>query len=80
VGTSPKTGDAERGEDKTSSPQEALPMPHERDQAAGGVDPRPKPVIQQAHKDLQQGQVDTDLHGTPGLDAEHRKKLVNDER
>ena len=34
------------------------------------------PLIEQAHRDLQQGQVDTDLRNTPGLDAARREQLV----
>lgn len=64
------------------APGQPLPLPHERDQAATGAvtgdgGPGPvDPVIRQAHRDLQQGQVDTDLRGTPGLDADRREQLV----
>ena len=63
-------------------------LPHERDQSVGadatggmgsgaaGEDQRA--VIGQAHEDLKQGQVDTDLRATPGLDAERRDRLVKD--
>lgn len=63
-------------------------LPHERDQStsadgtggmgtgAAGEDQRA--VIGQAHEDLKQGQVDTDLRSTPGLDAERRDQLVKD--
>jgi hypothetical protein len=30
----------------------------------------------QAKRDLDAGMVDTDMHATPGLDAELRKKMV----
>lgn len=60
-----------------------LHLPHERDQgatpatAAQGQGPGPvDPVIEQALHDLQQGQVDTDLRATPGLDAQRRERLV----
>jgi len=33
-------------------------------------------VIQQAKRDLDAGQVDTDMHATPGLDALERERLV----
>ena len=53
-----------------------LPMPHERDesphQAAGRTDPR----IRRAQQDLAEGQVDTDMRTTPGLDAQRRERLV----
>jgi hypothetical protein len=54
----------------------ALPMPHERDESAHNVAEKPDPMMVQAHRDLEAGMVDTDMHATPGLDAERRKKLV----
>ena len=39
---------------------------------ADALDPR----IAQAKKDLDAGQVDTDMHATPGLDAQRRARLV----
>lgn len=57
-----------------------LPLPHERDEAARGSaphpDPDPDPAIRQAGKDLAEGQVDTDMRATPGLDAQRRESLV----
>lgn len=50
-------------------------MPHERDESAGATAAQPDPVIEQASRDLAQGQVDTDLRTTPGLDAQRRRKL-----
>ena len=32
--------------------------------------------MRQAKRDLDAGQVDTDMHATAGLDAERRQKLV----
>jgi hypothetical protein len=55
---------------------EDLQMPHERDEAAGNVSRRPDDVIHQAKKDLDAGQVDTDMRATPGLDAERREQLT----
>lgn len=59
---------------------EALPLPHERDQGAQtpeGSAGRPiDPRVEQAYEDLRQGQVDTDLRATPGLDAARRERMV----
>lgn len=65
-------------------------LPHERDQSTGGdstggtgsgaAGEDQRAVIGQAHEDLKQGQVDTDLRSTPGLDAERRDQLVKDAR
>jgi hypothetical protein len=54
----------------------ALPLPHKRDESAHNVAEKPDPVMVQAHRDLEAGMVDTDMHATPGLDAERRRKLV----
>lgn len=51
-------------------------MPHERDESAHHTADEPSPVIQRAFDDLEEGQVDTDLHNTPGLDAERRRELL----
>jgi hypothetical protein len=59
-----------------SQPDNALPLPHERDQSTGQVTPEPDPMVHQAKRDLDEGLVDTDLRATPGLDAERRKRLT----
>jgi hypothetical protein len=51
-------------------------LPHERDQQNDATHPEPDADIKRAAKDLKQGQVDTDLRATPGLDAERRGDLV----
>lgn len=58
-----------------------LPMPHERDESSGGAGTQhqesPDPVIEQAHRDLADGLVDTDMRAPSGLDAEQRRKLMS---
>lgn len=69
--------------------QAKLPLPHERDesvgvaggQATGGLGSgaageAQRRLMEQARRDLATGQVDTDLRATPGLDAEHRRALL----
>jgi hypothetical protein len=51
-------------------------LPHERDQSEGEAATQPDPQVVQAQRDLEAGQVDTDLRSTPGLDAERREQLV----
>jgi hypothetical protein len=51
-------------------------LPHDRDQQAAATAAEPNPHIERAARDLKQGQVDTDLRATPGLDAERRGDLV----
>ena len=56
-----------------------LPLPHERDETSGAgntTGKAPRKVIDQARKDIEAGQVDTDMRATPGLDAERRDSLV----
>lgn len=52
-------------------------LPHERDQQTDATHPKPDRDIDRASRDLKQGQVDTDLRATPGLDAERRGDLVD---
>lgn len=51
-------------------------LPHERDQQNSATNAKPDPHIRRAANDLKQGQVDTDLRATPGLDAGERGRLV----
>lgn len=53
-----------------------MPLPHERDQGLSQVAATPDPLMLQALRDLDAGQVDTDMRATPGLDAERRNDLV----
>ncbi|MRV73497.1 hypothetical protein GJ700_17430 [Duganella sp. FT92W] len=43
-------------------------LPHERDESPDGQPPKPRSVIQQAASDLEQGLVDTDMHGVRGVE------------
>ena len=60
------------GEDE----DQALPMPHENDQAIGSAGSKPRELMERARRDLEAGQVDTDLHNTPGLDAQRLDELL----
>lgn len=53
-----------------------LKLPHERDEDTDMTNDEPDPKIVQAWKDLQQGQVDTDMRATPGQDAAKRAQAV----
>lgn len=53
-----------------------LELPHERDQSTNSTAQAPDPEMQQAHQDLKDGQVDTDMRATPGLDAGQRADYV----
>ncbi len=56
------------------NPTKPLTLPQEREGALDYVNPEPDPVIERAARDLAEGQVDTDLHATPGLDAERLRQ------
>ena len=43
-------------------------LPHERDESPDAQDITPRPDMQQAASDLEQGLVDTDLHGVRGVE------------
>ena len=43
-------------------------LPHERDESPDGHDKEPRGIMQQAASDLEQGLVDTDLHGMRGIE------------
>lgn len=70
--TSGPSGDSQPGLGR------ALPLPHERDEAAKEVAAPLDPVIVQARKDLDAGLVDTDLRNAPGADAQQREHLLNE--
>jgi hypothetical protein len=74
---------------KTDAPQadaEKPKLPHERDESSGkgststqgkgAAGENQQRVGKQAHDDIKSGQVDTDMHGKAGLDAEQRDALT----
>lgn len=54
----------------------SLKLPHERDQSTDNTASQPHAEMKQARKDLEAGQVDTDMRASPGLDAAQRKRYV----
>ncbi len=53
-----------------------LALPHERDESTDTTAEAPDPMMVQASRDIAAGLVDTDMHATPGQDAELRERLV----
>jgi hypothetical protein len=53
-----------------------LALPHERDESTDATARAPDPVIVQAKRDIDAGQVDTDMHATPGQNAGLRERMV----
>ncbi|WP_439587935.1 hypothetical protein [Hydrogenophaga sp.] len=64
------------GSPPPQSEDEHLELPHERDQSTRNTAPAPDAGMKQASKDLEAGQVDTDMRASPGLDAAQRKRYV----
>jgi len=61
---------------RATLPRPTLKLPPERDESVGAAGQSPRSVIEQARRDLEAGQVDTDMRATPGLDAQRRRRLV----
>lgn len=53
-----------------------LALPHERDESPDAPSAKPDPKMVQAQRDLAAGQVDTDMHATPGQNAALRERMV----
>ena len=51
---------------KPTDPGAAGKLPHERDQSVNMTDQEPAPEMQQAHRDLQKGLVNTDARAADG--------------
>lgn len=44
-------------------------QPNDRDESPDSQTAQPQKKMKQAHADIERGLVDTDLHGTPGVEA-----------
>lgn len=64
-------GKPEQGEPESGS-QERLP--HERDQNLEEQRSGPRSNVEQAARDIESGQLDTDLHNTPGVERVVRER------
>lgn len=51
------------------APKSTRHLPHERDEKAEAAPQPPRSIIHQAASDLEQGLVDTDLHGVRGVET-----------
>ncbi len=51
---------------KPSDPGAAGKLPHERDESVNMTDQQPAPEMQQAHRDLKKGLVNTDARAADG--------------
>lgn len=55
-------------------------LPHERDESTDKAHSGPRKEMKRAKRDLDAGLVDTDLRSTPGIDAEHRRRILKGHR
>ncbi len=77
VSTVKKHGDKE-GSDHVSDKNETSPrLPHERDESVDSQQDEPRKVIKQAFDDIEEGQIDTDRRGIPGVEEVERHKPGN---
>lgn len=63
-----RAGLRERKENAASSPR----LPHERDESFDSQNDKPHEVIERAHDDIVEGQVDTDRRGMAGVEEVRR--------
>jgi len=49
-------------------------LPHEHDESSDSQGGGPRAVMEQARRDIESGQQDTDLRGTPGLEKPERRR------
>lgn len=62
----PQTAVRRDDDDRVGTP--APRLPHERDESHDSQTDKPRDVIRQAHTDIEDGLVDTDRRGTPGVE------------
>lgn len=49
-------------------------LPHERDESADSQAGEPRGVMERARRDIEEGQQDTDMRATPGLEKPERRR------
>ena len=60
--------DHKSGSDDQASKNDSMRLPHERDATPDAQGIEPREIMKQAASDLEQGLVDTDLHGIRGVE------------
>ncbi len=61
-----------------ADPNEKSPrLPHERDESIDSQQDQPREDIKQAFEDINEGQMDTDRRGIPGVEEVERKRPGN---
>lgn len=75
----PSADTADKHDPHVTNGAEATNLPPDADMP-DLTEPEPTEVIKRAKKDLDEGQVDTDLRSTPGLDAKRKKDLLKNDK
>jgi len=52
-------------------------LPHEHDESSDSQQSGPREVMERARRDVEEGQQDTDLRGTPGLEKPEKRRDPN---
>lgn len=70
--------DAQKKEALSADNEKQSPrLPHERDESIDSQESEPRKIMKQAYDDIQEGQVDTDRRGIPGVEEVERKRPGN---
>ena len=80
VSTTKKHVDKEKADEQNhvSDKDEKSPrLPHERDESVDSQEDKPREDMKQAFDDINEGQMDTDRRGIPGVEEVERKRPGN---
>lgn len=77
VSTTKKHGKKEDPAHASDQNEKSPRLPHERDESIDSQQDKPRKDIKQAFDDIDEGQMDTDRRGIPGVEEVERKKPGN---
>lgn len=77
VSTVKKHGDKQGTTGVSDKDAKSPRLPHERDESVDSQQDKPRADIKQAFDDINEGQMDTDRRGIPGVEEVERKKPGN---
>jgi hypothetical protein len=77
VSTVKKHGDKQRPDYVSDQDDKSPRLPHERDQSVDSQQAEPRDDMKQAFADIEEGQMDTDRHGIPGVEEVERDSPGN---
>jgi hypothetical protein len=77
ISTVKKHGGKESTDPVSEKNEKSPRLPHERDESVDSQQDPPREEIKQAFDDINEGQMDTDRRGIPGVEEVERKKPGN---